>query len=203
MIYETKIINKFGADLFYPSPVLDFKFAIPQDGFIVYRSADPYGALSRYSEVIFEKGREEFKQTEDSNVLTKKLSPGKIRCVTRKDWTEPVHKFPSVWFLNLTDCPIVSLAIDIFNTGKRLQLFMQIPILTTVPLHSQFAKFQKYTIYPPVKHQSQMVGGIAGANIHEIADNRLEGKRSKQELERLDRMIREWKEAEKDRIKLM
>ena len=47
-----------------------------------------------------------------------------------------------------------------------------------------------------------MAGAMAGS-MDEIEDNRLEGKRSKQELDRLDKLLKEWKEQEKDRIKLM
>lgn len=201
MIFETKIINKFKADLYYHSPIPGFRFSVPEDGFLTHRTSDPYNVLARYSEIIFEKGREVVKRTADSNVLTRRLYPGKIKCVIRPDWEEPKRAFPTVWFLNLTECPLVTIIPDVFNQNKKLYLFMQIPVLAEVPVYSQFAKYKRYEIHPPIPQLKQMPGMVDSYD--EIEDNRLLGERSKQEQERLARLRSEWKEAEKDRIKLM
>lgn len=202
MIYITKITNKFKGEIDYPSPVSGFTFKIPEGGFNIYRTSDVYNILARYEEIIFLPGREEFKQMEESNVITRKLYPGKIKLVVRRGWTEPKRRFPAVWFLNLTEVPIVSVAPDIFNQSKRLKLFMQIPVLASVPVYSQFAQYRRYEIHPPALQPSQMAGAAAGS-MNEIEDNRLEGRRSKQELDRLDKLLKEWKAQERDRIKLM
>jgi hypothetical protein len=203
MIYETKITNKFGGEIDYPSPVSGFLFKIPEDGFLIYRTTDPLNILARYSEIIFLPGRVEHVQSSaESNVLTKKLYFKGLKCIVRKGWEEPERKFPTTWFINQGNVPLEVVKPDCFDQNLSIFLFQDLPVLSSVPCYSIFAKHKKYTIHEPILTPSQRVGAIAGA-VDALENRELTGERTKQELERLQRMIKDWKETQRNTVKIM
>jgi len=203
MIYETKILNAFGGEIDYPSPVSRFRFKIAEDGFLVHKTTDPYHVFARYSEIIFLPGRAEHVQSSgDSNVLTRKLYFKGLKCVTRKGWEEPERKWPTVWFINQGTCPLEVIKPDCFDTNLSLFLFKDIPVLSSVPCYSQFAKYKKYVINPPTYTRAQMPGSAPGA-MDALENRELSGKRSEQELQRLSKLVAEWKEQQRNTVKIM
>lgn len=203
MIYETKITNKYGGEIDYPSPVSGFIFKIVEGAFIVHRTTDPYNILARYSEIIFLPGRVEHVQSSaESNVLTKKLYFKGLKCITRKNWEEPQRKFPTTWFINQGNCPLEIIKPDPFDTHLKLFLFRDLPVLASIPCYSVFAKHKKYTILPHVLTPSQMAGAPQGA-VNVLENRELTGERTKQELERLSKLVAEWKEQQRNTVKIM
>ncbi len=202
MLYETILTNKFGSELDYPSPVSGFLFKIPEGGKLIHRTTDPLNILARYSEIIFLPGREEYtKSTIESDVLRKKLYLKGLKCIVRKDWVEPPRKWPTVWFLNQGDIALEVVKPDFFDTNLSIFLFKDLPVLASVPCASEFAKFKKYTIHTPIYTPSQKPGAGVGA-VNALENRELSGKRSDQEMDRLQRLVKDWKEQQKNVIRI-
>lgn len=191
-MYETIVRNKSGQDMMRLSGISRYSFNIPDGSFIVIPSRDEYGLLARYSEIIFQKGKTIHKETAESNIITRTILPGAIKCVVRKNWIEPKRPFPVVSFLNERGALTEIYYPDCFNMGEKLLLPLGIPVMATVPVYSPLAKFREFII-----HKETMSVGESFPN-HEM-----KGKRSEQELTRLAKMLNDWKESEKNRIKVM
>ena len=193
---KTIVRNKSGQDMMGVSGESRYPFNISDGGFIIIPSRDEYGLYARYSEIIFQKGKSIFKKTAESNIITETILPGPIKCIIRKNWTEPKRKFPVVSFLNLEGAQIEIFYPDCFNIGEKLLLPRGIVVMATVPVYSPLAKFKEFII-----HKEEKVGSIGGEDI--FPNHEMKGKRSPQELERLSKLYNDWKESEKNRIKVM
>ena len=68
--------------------------------------------------------------------------------------------------------------------------------MSTVPCYSKYAQYKELIIHEDVRVEAQ--GGYDLFPNHEM-----KGKRSPQELDRIARMIREFHEKEKNRIRVM
>lgn len=74
--------------------------------------------------------------------------------------------------------------------------------LSEVRKNSPCVKHKKYTILPPVYTANQMPGAPTGA-VKALENRELTGERTKQELDRLQRMIKDWKEEQRNTVKIM
>jgi len=192
-MFETIVRNHSGEDIvLQPSGVYKYPFNIRKDGVQVIPSRSEYGILARYSEIIFQKGKAVYKETEGSNVVTKSVLPGAIKCIVRKGWVEPKRAFPVVSFLNEGGTFMEIYYPDCFNINEKLYLPLGIPIMASVPVYMPLAKFKEFVIHEEIMELGES-----------IPDHEMKGKRSEQELQRLAKMLNDWKEAEKNRIKVM
>lgn len=196
MSYKTKITNKSGQAIWRISGLANIRqqFDITDGASIVISSRDEYGLFARYSEIIFQKGESITKKSAESNIITELIYPGPVKCIIRKDWIEPKRPFPVVSFLNLGAVFMETIYPDCFNSAEKLMLPLGIPILFSVPCYSPIAKFREYIIHP--EEFDEFAGDFRP--YHEMKH-----KRPQQELDRLARMLNDWRESEKNRIKVM
>lgn len=197
MIYKTKVINKSGVEISRLSGLneLKFQFHLGLGASITIPTRDAYGIFARYEEVIFLPGESEYKQQPGSNVVTEVIYPGPIKLKIRKGWIEPERKFPVVSFLNISGAGVEVYYPDCFNPGgAKLLLPLGIPVMASVPVYSPLAKYKEFIIFKD-EYDSELG--------ESFPHHQMKGKRSVQELQRLDRMLAEWKESEKNRIKVL
>jgi len=193
---KTIVRNKSGQDMMCLSGESKYPFNISNDDFIIIPSRDEYGIYARYEEIIFQKGKTTYKESPDSNLVTKTIALGTIKTKVRKGWVEPKRKFPVVSFLNLEGAQMETFYPDCFNIGEKLMLPRGIVVMATVPVYSPLAKFREFVI-----HKEEKVGALGGEDI--FPNHEMKRKRSPQELERLSRLYNDWKESERNRIKVM
>ncbi len=204
MIFETIFENKFGAEIDLPSPQEGFKFKMMEGDRQIFRSTDPLGVFSRYERIVFLKGHEQYiKSTTDPSLMTRKLLWRGLKCIVRKDWQEPTRAWPTIWMLNQSDCPLQVISPDMFNPQRKVFLFWDLPVLCSVPCYSSFAEYKKYVIGVPDRQTKQVPGARPGADFDLLENNVLEGKRSPQELTRLQKMVNNWKEEQRGLIKVI
>jgi hypothetical protein len=197
MIYKTKVINKSGVEISRLSGLneLKYQFHLGIGASIVIPSRDPLSIYARYEEIIFERGESEYKQQPGSNVVTEVIYPGPIRLKIRKNWEEPKRNFPVVNFLNISGAGLEVYYPDCFNPGgAKLLLPLGVPVLCSVPVYSPLAQYKEFRIFKD-EHDSELG--------ESFPHHEMKGKRSQQELDRLARMLADWKESEKNRIKVL
>lgn len=202
MIYKTLIINNHGADLFVISPVKDFSMNVGQDETIEHVTNDPYNVFSRYESITFLPGIKTTKQMESSNVATISLKMAGLKLKTRKNFEEPKRKYPTCWFLNEGGSPMETLSIDCFDWGNKVYLIRDLPVLKSVPIYSIFAEYKRYIIRQPVFMAKTGVGCLPGAG-DMIPNYCLEDKRKGDDLARMKRLLNEWKNEQKNQIKVI
>lgn len=193
MVYLTIVKNETGGDMGRQSGVDGHPFNIPAGGSIVIPSKDEYQPFARYESITFTKGKTRYHERRDSDLITKTSSPGKVKTKIRPDWVEPKRPFPVVAFLNLEGATMEVLYTDI---GKKLMLPRGIMILASIPCYSKMAPYREYVIHRDVRVDKQ-----SGFDL--FPNHELKGKRSEQELARLAKLIAEWRESERNRIKMM
>jgi len=201
-VFRTLIINKFGADIYLPSPVENFQLNISKGGTIEHVTDDPYNVFSRYSEITFMPGIETLKPMESSNVSTRTLEMTKLKLRVRKNWNEPKRTFPTTWFINEGNCPLEVISVDCFDWSKKVYLMKHLPVLASVPIYSIFASYKKYVIKEPVFQAKVGVGYLPGAG-HMVPNYVLEDKRKGEDLERVKRLLAKWKETQKNQVKVI
>lgn len=197
MIYRTKVINKSGVEISRLSGLneLKYQFHLGIGASIVIPSRDPYSIYARYEEIIFQPGKSEFFRRPGSDVVTETIYPGPIKLKIRKGWIEPERKFPVVSFLNISGAGLEVYYPDCFNPGSaKLLLPLGIPVMASVPVYSPLAQYREFRIFKD-EHDSELG--------ESFPHHEKKGKRSQQELDRLARMLNDWKESEKNRIKVL
>lgn len=203
MIFETIFQNDYGSEIDLPSPQQGHRFKIAEGDRQVYKSNNPLGVFSRYSRIIFLKAHEQFVETtQDPSLKRRKLLWRGLKLIVRKGWTEPSRPWPQIWMLNKSDVPLQVISPDMFDQNNKVFLFWDLPTLVSVPPYSTFAEYRKYILGVPDQQAKQMLGASPG-NFDLLENTKLEGKRSDQELRRLKKMLDEWRETQKNTIKLM
>lgn len=196
MIYKTIIRNSSGQDMMRMSGVSNHPFNISNGDFIVIPSRDEYALFARYEEIIFLKGKSTYTRQPGSNVVTETIADGGLKLKIRKNWQEPKRQFPTISFLNEGGAYMELYFPDCFSLGEKLYLPKGIPVFSSVPVYSPLAKFRELVI-----HKEEIVPGAIGDDL--FVNHELKGKRPEQELQRLAKMLNDWKESEKNRIKVL
>jgi hypothetical protein len=197
MIYKTKIINESGVEINRLSGLneLKYQFHLGIGASIVIPSRDPFSIYARYSEIVFERGKSEYFRRPGSDVVTETIQPGPIKLKIRENWQEPTRPFPVVNFLNISGAGLEVYYPDCFDPGgAKLLLPLGVPVFSTVPVYSPLAQYREFVIFKD-EHDAELG--------ESFPHHEMKGKRSVQELDRLARMLADWKESEKNRIKVL